>query len=421
MAKHTGLNLLSAAGAAGAVGGAYKFAEFLHHAKKLKDVGPSNAVYVRLIKRIRADLDEVKRLLTVPEIKHALEANIPKAQWVYGVMRDVRGALENITPHTERVASDVEDGRRVGLRHRLYWLISEKEKLANREKELGPAHASLTEVLGYLAPLEPVQGAKHSEKTKVQEASFETKNTNVNVDIRRGGADRVVEERDVYVERHDHGPRRVVEERETYIEHDRAPRRDVRYDARIEVERGPRSYEARYEDERGYRGSYDERETYVERRDPRYEEHYHEERRYGPAPRDPRHLDAQYYESGPRQYDEQHYSSPGGVFEGNAPRRSEPYEDRVPDRDTYMQSDVGGRYSSSRGRGPYGNEYAEYGAPQPSGAAEYSGYQDSGRRRFLGDPGFGDDLVLNPQPVPPQDYTREVSAYTKYRGSSGGY
>jgi hypothetical protein len=424
MARHDALNLLSAAGAAGAIGGAYKFAEFLHKAKKLKDVGPSNAVYVRLIKRIRADLDEVKRLLTVPEIKLALEANPPKAKWVYGVMRDVRGALENITPHTERVASDIEDGRRVGLRHRVYWLVSEKEKLENREKELGPAHASLTEVIGYLTALEPVNVAKQTEKAKVQQASIETHDTKVDVDIRRGGVDRV--ERDVYVERDVRAPRRVVEERDVYIEHERAPRRVEHRETWVEQERGPRAYaehgprfEARYEDDRGFRASY-ERDAYVDRRDPRQEEHYYEERRYGPAPgrveerdygvqaeyQDPRHVEAQYYESGPRYYDEKRYEE--RRFDHTLPRRPESYEDRVPDRENYMQSDVGRNYSS---RGPYG-EYAEYGAPQPSGAAEYSG-----RRRFTGDPGFGDQLVLNPQPVPPQgDYNREVSAFTKYRG-----
>src|SRR5690242_19115657 len=129
--------------AAAALGGVYKLSEFLYKAKRLRDVGPANAVYVRIIGRVRSDLDEVRRLLSVREVHDALESNPDKSKWVYGCMRDVRGALENITPHTERVGGDIEEGRRVGVRHRVYWLLSEKEKLENREKELAIAHASL--------------------------------------------------------------------------------------------------------------------------------------------------------------------------------------------------------------------------------------------------------------------------------------
>jgi hypothetical protein len=61
-----------------------------------------------------------------------------------------------------------------------------------------------------------------------------------------------------------------------------------------------------------------------------------------------------------------------------------------------------------RAGGPPG--YAEYGAPQPVGAAHYA-------RRFQGDAGFGDENVLNPQPsVPlPREYQdREVSNHSRY-------
>lgn len=417
MGKGEFAGLLSAAGAATAIGGVYKAGEFLHRAKKLKDVGPANAVYVRLIKRVRADLDEVKRLLTVPEIKNALEANPAKAKWIYGAMRDVRGALENIKPHTERVAGDIEDGRRVGLRHRVYWLFSEKEKLENRVKEVETAHASLTEVIGFLTGLEPVVQKEKEKRQHLDEPQGH--NTKIDVDIRHEHQHQHpgpqqhqrVEEREVWLERHDRGPRHVVEETR-YVEHEHAappppPRR------------------------------YSEREVYVERRDPRHEERYYEDRHYdarldsSPSrgapieerdlyvqrdPRDPGHIEAQYYERGPGYYDTRRYSSHEHRYssDGAPARRPESFEDRVPDRETWMQSDARGP-SSARPRN-YG-EYAEYGAPQPSGAAEYHP-----SRRFHGDAGFGDDLVLNPQPVPlqPRDFEREVSSYAKYNGYGRG-
>ena len=349
--------------AAAALGGAYKLSEFLYKAKRLRDVGPSNAVYVRIIGRVRSDLDEVRRLLSVREVHDALESNPEKSKWVYGVMRDVRGALENITPHTERVGSDIEDGRRVGVRHRVYWLLSEKEKLENREKELAIVHASLTEVLGYLTGLEPVEEPKHKHKKEEK-----AKGTHIDIDIKRDIPTKHTEhiEREVWVER-DNVPRRV-EERDVWIERDnRGPphyeeHRDVYVD-----ERGPRHFDDR--------GDQYQRDLDFERYDPadpryqqhsteRYEQHDTYERR-APHPED-------------RGYEQ----APLG-------RRPESFEDRVPERDSWMQS------SGNRAYGPYG-------------AQQY-------QRRFRGDAGFGDEEVLNPQPVPPnQQYSqREVRSYPR--------
>ncbi|KAF2180598.1 hypothetical protein K469DRAFT_672591 [Zopfia rhizophila CBS 207.26] len=317
--------ILSLGAAASAVGGAYKFGEFLNNVKRLHDVGPSNAVYVRLINRVRYDLDEVQRLLTVREVKDALAANPPKAKWVYGSIRDVRGALENITPLTERVAGDIENGRRVGLRHRLRWTLDEKEKLQNRELELNTVHGSLCEVLGWLTSLEPVEERRKTDR--------------VDVEIRNPGR---AEEGEVWVDQHERGPRRV-EERETWVEHERGPRRVEEREAWVEHREGPRRVE--------------ERETWVE---PSYHEH-------GPG---------QYEE---RRFEERRYEG------GRPPRRSD--EDRVPERETFMQS----------GPGRYQERYTEYRGPEGYG-------------RPVGDPGFGDEEVLNPQPVSPMNraYEREI-------------
>lgn len=391
--------LATSAGAAAAIGGAYKLSEFLYKAKRLRDVGPSNAVYVRLIGRVRSDLDEVRRLLAVKEVHDALEANPEKAKWVYGVMRDVRGALENITPHTERVGGDVEEGRSIGLRHRVYWLLSEKEKLENREKEVTVAHASLTEVIGYLTGLEPERTKKSHDKHEKHDRHdrhdrHETrrdvhvdKHVDIDIDVRHEEGPHK-HEREVWVERDDRGPsRRVVEERETWVEHDtvrRGPRRHEEHYVEHE-HRGPGHYDVRetWVDEHGRPRRYDEREVYVEHqhgREPRHESHYEahhqdhhpEDRRVERGlhierdPRDPRHVEAQYYERGPGRYEEKRYEE--RRFNEPLGRRPESFEDRVPDRETWMQSESRrpppGQYSKY-------NDYAEYGAPQPSGAANY--------------------------------------------------
>ncbi|KAH7379476.1 hypothetical protein BKA66DRAFT_466034 [Pyrenochaeta sp. MPI-SDFR-AT-0127] len=364
--------LVTLGAAATAIGGAYKLGEFLHKAKRLRDVGPSNAVYVRIIGRVRTDLDEVRRLLSVREVHDALESNPEKSKWVYGAMRDVRGALENITPHTERVGGDVEEGRRVGIRHRVYWLLSEKEKLENREKELQIAHASLSEVLGYLTALEPVEET-HRPK------SSSKKETHIDIDIKREAPQHTTEkiDREIWVER-DAAPRRVEEHRDVWIERDRQPpahfeeHRDIYIDER---ERGPQHFEER--DVHIERGRDPRESRYEAQYDERYEQHDQYERR--PQYPEDRHPEDRYPED--RRPNERPFPEPLG-------RRPESFEDRLPERDTWMQSDARNR---SRG-GPYG-AYAEYGAPQPVGAAHY-------QRRFQGDAGFGDEEILNPQPVP---------------------
>ncbi|KAH8729042.1 hypothetical protein GQ44DRAFT_768896 [Phaeosphaeriaceae sp. PMI808] len=372
--------ILTVGAAATAIGGAYKLGEFMYKAKRVRDVGPSNAVYVRIIGRVRSDLDEVRRLLSVREVHDALESNPDKSKWVYGAMRDVRGALENITPHTERVGGDVEAGRRIGVRHRLYWLLSEKEKLENREKELQIAHTSLSEVLGFLTALEPVEEPKKpkSKKDEHHEHHETHKDTHIDIDIHRDAprhttTERV--EREVFIER-DAGPRRV-EERDVWIERDRqGPRyeehREVHYD-----QHAPRQHI--HYDQHGP-NEHVEADIHIDRRGgPRYEAQYDE--RYEQQD----HFRSQYPEQ--RQAEQRPFPEPLG-------RRPEAYEDRLPERDSWMQSSSHrpqqpGHHGS---HGPQG-EYAEYGAPQPIGASHY-------HRRFKGDAGFGDEEILNPQPVP---------------------
>lgn len=54
MGKNDFGKLAGAGGAVAALGGAYKLGEFLYKAKRLRDVGPANAVYVRIIGRVQS-------------------------------------------------------------------------------------------------------------------------------------------------------------------------------------------------------------------------------------------------------------------------------------------------------------------------------------------------------------------------------
>ncbi|KAI8931180.1 hypothetical protein NX059_011531 [Plenodomus lindquistii] len=417
--------ILTLGAAAGAIGGVYKLSEFLYRAKRIRDVGPSNAVYVRIIGRVRADLDEVRRLLSVREVHDALERNPDKSKWVYGAMRDVRGALENMTPHTERVAGDVEDGRRIGVRHRVYWLLSEKEKLENREKELNIAHTSLSEVLGYLSSLEPVEEPHRPNKETKAEPKAATKETHIDIDIHREAPHHHTTEkieREVYIDHRDAAPRRVEEHREVWVERDHQGPHTHGGHAHVQAQANAHFEDQHrdvYIDERHHHAPPPPPPPHYETRDPRYETQYDERyeqhdhyTRHVPYPQEDRPHYPEVREHTTHQV--HHHGAPPPPFPQPLGRRPESFEDRLPERETWMQSEA--RRNNMRPQvpqNPYG-EYAEYGAPLPIGAAHY-------QRRFQGDAGFGDEEILNPQPVPlgREFDQREVSGRYPVRGARG--
>jgi len=159
----------------GAVGGAYKFAEFVIRLKKLHDVASENAVFARITDRVRSDLEETERLLSVPPVKNAMRRASPeKLKWIQATVRDLSLALEGMGQYTRRVQADVESrgwfGRwwRPSLWHRVRWVLDEREKLVNRRMELAAAHQSLIAVLSYLEPLEQGGGRPADRNERIE-------------------------------------------------------------------------------------------------------------------------------------------------------------------------------------------------------------------------------------------------------------
>jgi hypothetical protein len=163
MPKHKGRNIfgigvgaLSIGAVASAAAGGWKIAEFVNHAKKLHEVAEENAVFVRLVHRVRLDLAEVERLLHLKEVKWALSRSPKKVAWIRGIISSTRKSIEEMGEDTERVSDDTEKGKHVGLRHRLKWVLDEKEKLQIKQLELQTCHQGLIAVLGFLSGLEPL-------------------------------------------------------------------------------------------------------------------------------------------------------------------------------------------------------------------------------------------------------------------------
>jgi hypothetical protein len=151
-----GLGALSLGAVASAAAGGYKIAEFLVHAKKLKEVTSENKVFVRLVERVQLDLAEVDRLLKLPAIKHSLRRNPRKVAWIKNTVTAMDMALEQLAQYSGTVAKDTLGGRHAGLWTRMKWVLDEHEKLVHRQMEVNLSHQGIVAVLQFLGGLEPM-------------------------------------------------------------------------------------------------------------------------------------------------------------------------------------------------------------------------------------------------------------------------
>ncbi|KAF2101013.1 hypothetical protein NA57DRAFT_55079 [Rhizodiscina lignyota] len=213
MAKGEAATVIGLGAMAGIVGGTYKFAEFLTRAKKLHDVGSENAVFLRILANVRADLRETERLLHLREVKEALATNADKVRWIQETMSRVHGVMEEMSKYTRRVEGDLErrkwgwfGGAHVGLRHRMWWLLDEYEKLVNRRMELAAAHQSLLAVLEFLSQFEPLaccseqgkegRGGEKRVRIDVEKEVFDERGGRGEFDRRDSGRTEFFDERD---------------------------------------------------------------------------------------------------------------------------------------------------------------------------------------------------------------------------------
>jgi hypothetical protein len=138
----------------GSIASAFKLAEFGVH---MCEVGSENNVFVRTILRVRLDLEETERLLTVPTIKAILEQNVEKLVWIKSSLDGTKQALNDIGQYVEKVRTDQDRDDNTSLNslgHRMQWLLDGHGKLKTRQAELTVCHQTLTTVLTMLQPLE---------------------------------------------------------------------------------------------------------------------------------------------------------------------------------------------------------------------------------------------------------------------------
>jgi len=238
-----GAGALSLGGVAAAIGATWKVTEAAVKARRLFQVRSENAVFVRLIERVKIDLAELERLMALKEVKEALRHNKAKTLWIQAKVQDVNYAIGQMHKYTRKVAGA---GWWLGLKTRLWWILDEYEKLIHREMELSSAREGVLAAIEYLNQFEEnprkAEGQRAEHRSDTRHTTI-TKNVDVDVDIdddRRGGR-RVIEldyeGRPIHDRRDHHHHDRIIEE-DIEIEREERPfrvsARDGFYDGRLD-------------------------------------------------------------------------------------------------------------------------------------------------------------------------------------------
>jgi hypothetical protein len=159
----------SASAAFAFLNSAFKLAEY---AVKFCGVESENGVFVRMIQRVRLDLEETERLLCVPSVKKRLISTPGKLPWIKGVIHGAKTALNEIGRWVDRVRADKEGYGSVSWENRVRWIFNDYDKLVTRRMELGTSHQALLTVLSYLAPLVQTETLVDAAPPQYDDATF---------------------------------------------------------------------------------------------------------------------------------------------------------------------------------------------------------------------------------------------------------
>jgi len=131
--------------ASSSITAAFKLVEF---GLKLKAVSEENLIFLRLIDRVRQDLEEV-RAERASKTAYLATA-VTKRSWVDAAIADAEAALIDIGKLVEGTRVDLERARSVGMKNRLEWALYNHDKFVTRQAGLDTCHRSLLAVLTFL-------------------------------------------------------------------------------------------------------------------------------------------------------------------------------------------------------------------------------------------------------------------------------
>lgn len=104
-------------------------------------------MFIRLIQRVRDDLDECLRLLTLPATRKHLECDSDQKGYINGTIQDTKNALAGIGKYVEDVRTEEERNGEISLRTRFEWILRHQYKLQSRQVGLDTCHKSLLQAM----------------------------------------------------------------------------------------------------------------------------------------------------------------------------------------------------------------------------------------------------------------------------------
>jgi len=133
---------------------AFKLGEL---AVSIAGVGGENAVFVRMINRVRRDMDEAERLIRVPAVLAKLVATPEKLPWIKDVILSTKHALNDIGKWVDRARAEKLGLGSVTFETRIRWVFNDHQAVVARKEELAACHQSLSTALNILHMLEPTK------------------------------------------------------------------------------------------------------------------------------------------------------------------------------------------------------------------------------------------------------------------------
>ncbi|QDS69003.1 hypothetical protein FKW77_009436 [Venturia effusa] len=118
------------------------------------DVPEESLLFIRLVQRVRDDLDECLRLLSLPAVQSHLECDIDQKIYIHGTIQDTKNALAEIGKYVESVRTEEEQNGEISLRTRFEWVLRHQHKLHSRQVGLDTCHKSLLQAMSRLSLLQ---------------------------------------------------------------------------------------------------------------------------------------------------------------------------------------------------------------------------------------------------------------------------
>ncbi|KAF2649167.1 hypothetical protein K491DRAFT_213699 [Lophiostoma macrostomum CBS 122681] len=118
----------------------FHFADFV---SSLNGVPSEKQTLVRIIQRVRNDVNRASRLRSSPLVLDFCEGWPEEQLWIDGILLDVQVALNDIGAYVESVRGSSDEGGTVKMKQKFEWVLGHQDKLRTKQEALSTCHQSL--------------------------------------------------------------------------------------------------------------------------------------------------------------------------------------------------------------------------------------------------------------------------------------